>query len=49
MIATVRAVEPAEFKAWLATKKTEIQAADKLAEAERKTIADQASAGDQAP
>lgn len=49
MIATVRAVEPAQFKAWLATKKTEIQAADKLAEAERKTIADQAASGDQAP
>jgi cytochrome c oxidase subunit II len=49
MIATVRAVEPAEFKTWLATKKTEIEAADKLAEARRKEIAAQSASGDQAP
>jgi cytochrome c oxidase subunit 2 len=38
MIAMVRAVEPAQFKAWLAEKKREIEAADKFAEARRKQI-----------
>jgi cytochrome c oxidase subunit 2 len=36
MIATVRAIEPAEFKTWLQGKKREIQAADKLAQQRRK-------------
>jgi cytochrome c oxidase subunit 2 len=36
MIASVRAVEPAEFKTWLQGKKREIQAADKLAQQRRK-------------
>jgi cytochrome c oxidase subunit 2 len=38
MVATVRAVTPAEFKTWLAQKKTEIAAADKLAQDRRKQI-----------
>jgi cytochrome c oxidase subunit 2 len=38
MVATVRAVEPAQFKQWLARKQAEIEAADKLAEARRKQI-----------
>ena len=38
MVATVRAVEPAEFRTWLATKRRQIQAADKLAETRRKQI-----------
>jgi cytochrome c oxidase subunit 2 len=38
MVATVRAVTPAEFKTWLADKKTEIEAADKLAQDRRKQI-----------
>jgi cytochrome c oxidase subunit 2 len=49
MIATVRAVEPAEFATWLQTKKAEIQAADKFAETKRKEIASQAASGAQAP
>jgi cytochrome c oxidase subunit 2 len=38
MVASVRAVEPAQFKQWLARKQAEIEAADKLAEARRKQI-----------
>jgi cytochrome c oxidase subunit 2 len=45
MVAQVRAISPADFKVWLAQKKSEITAADKLAEARRKQIA----AGNDAP
>jgi cytochrome c oxidase subunit II len=38
MVAQVRAVEPAEFARWLAGKRSQIEAADKLAEARRKQI-----------
>jgi cytochrome c oxidase subunit 2 len=38
MVATVRAIEPAEFRTWLATKRSQIEAADKLAETRRKQI-----------
>lgn len=44
MVATVRAIEPAEFRTWLADKKAEIEAADKLAQERREQIA-----GEQAP
>lgn len=49
MVATVRALPPAEFKTWLATKKTEIEAANKLAEETRKKVAAEQSSGDEAP
>ncbi|HUR86303.1 MAG TPA: cytochrome c oxidase subunit II [Solirubrobacteraceae bacterium] len=39
MIATVRAIEPDEFRQWLAEKKTDIEAADKLAQDRREQIA----------
>ena len=45
MVAQVRAVSPADFKVWLTQKKSEIEAADKLAEDRRKEIA----AGTEAP
>lgn len=45
MVAQVRAITPAEFKVWLAEKKTEITAANKLAQDRRKQIA--AQQGDQ--
>jgi cytochrome c oxidase subunit 2 len=38
MVARVRAIEPAQFKTWLQTKKREIQAADELAQRLRKQI-----------
>jgi cytochrome c oxidase subunit II len=38
MVATVRAVEPAQFRQWLESKRRQIDAADKLAEARRKQI-----------
>jgi cytochrome c oxidase subunit 2 len=40
MVATVRAITPAAFRTWLADKRTQIAAADKLAETRRKQIAD---------
>jgi cytochrome c oxidase subunit 2 len=49
MVATVRAVTPAEFKTWLTEKKTEIAQADKLAEDRRKQIAAEQAQADQAP
>jgi cytochrome c oxidase subunit 2 len=49
MVATVRAVEPAEFARWLADKRRQIEAADKLAEARRKQIQAEESQGTQAP
>jgi cytochrome c oxidase subunit II len=49
MVATVRAITPAEFKTWLANKKTEIEQADKLAQDRRQQIAAQQTQGDQAP
>jgi cytochrome c oxidase subunit 2 len=48
MVATVRAITPDEFKTWLAGKKAEIEAADKLAQQRRAEIAKQHVAGDQA-
>jgi len=47
MVARVRAVEPAEFKTWLAGKKREIKAADTLAQEERKKIDEPAVEGEQ--
>jgi cytochrome c oxidase subunit II len=38
MVARVRAIEPAQFKTWLQTKKREIKAADELAQRVRKQI-----------
>jgi cytochrome c oxidase subunit 2 len=49
MVATVRAVTPAEFKTWLADKKTQIEAADKLAQDRRKQIQAAQSQGAGAP
>jgi len=49
MVATVRAVTPAAFKIWLENKKTQIEAADTLAETTRKKIAAQQAAGNEAP
>jgi cytochrome c oxidase subunit 2 len=46
MVAAVRAVTPAAFKSYLARKKAEIAAANKLAQDRRKQIADQQSQGD---
>jgi hypothetical protein len=48
MVAQVRAVTPAVFKAYLARKKAEIAAANKLAEDRRKQLAEQQSQGDAA-
>jgi cytochrome c oxidase subunit 2 len=45
MVATVRAVEPAQFRQWLENKKREITAADKLAETRRKQIQAQQTQG----
>ncbi|MEA2243178.1 MAG: cytochrome c oxidase subunit [Solirubrobacteraceae bacterium] len=45
MVARVRAVEPAQFRQWLESKRREIQAADKLAEARRKQIQAQQTQG----
>jgi len=47
MVATVRAISPAEFKTWLADKKTQIEAADKLAQDRRKEIQAQQAQGDE--
>ncbi len=44
MVATVRAIEPAEFRTWLADKKAEIEAADKLAQERREQIAEEQAA-----
>jgi cytochrome c oxidase subunit 2 len=49
MVATVRAVEPAEFNAWLDGKRRQIEAADKLAEARRKQLQAQQQATATAP
>jgi cytochrome c oxidase subunit 2 len=49
MVASVHAVTPAEFKAWLAEKKTAIEQADKLAQTRRAEIAKAHVQGDQAP
>ena len=49
MVTTVRAVEPTEFEAWLDTKRSEIESANKLAQARRKKIASQQAPGDEAP
>jgi cytochrome c oxidase subunit 2 len=49
MVATVRAVEPAEFGRWLAGKRSQIEAADKLAEARRKQIQAEETQGAEAP
>jgi cytochrome c oxidase subunit 2 len=38
MVATVRAVEPAQFRQWLEGKRRQIEAADKFAEARRKQM-----------
>jgi cytochrome c oxidase subunit 2 len=46
MVATVRAITPAEFRTWLADKKTQITAADKLAQDRRKEIEDAQNQGD---
>ena len=46
MLAKVVAVEPAEFKTWLATKKREIEAANKAAQTRREAEAKDAAAGD---
>jgi cytochrome c oxidase subunit 2 len=49
MVATVRAIEPAEFGRWLAGKRSQIEAADKLAEARRKQIQAEETQGTEAP
>jgi cytochrome c oxidase subunit 2 len=49
MVATVRAVEPAEFNAWLDGKRRQIEAADKLAETRRKQLQAQQQATATAP
>jgi len=51
MVAKVRAVTPAEFKTWLATKRQEIDAANKAAETRRKELdaEQQAGGGAEAP
>jgi cytochrome c oxidase subunit 2 len=49
MVATVRAVEPGEFRTWLAAKRSQIDAADKLAEARRKQIQAEETQGTEAP
>ncbi len=46
MLAKVVAVEPAEFKTWLATKKAEIDANNKAAQTRREAEAENAAAGD---
>jgi cytochrome c oxidase subunit 2 len=49
MVATVRAVEPAEFNVWLDGKRRQIEAADKLAETRRKQLQAQQQATATAP
>jgi len=49
MVAQVRAVEPAEFTTWLESKQSDIEAANKLAEARRKEIEAQQAQGEEAP
>jgi cytochrome c oxidase subunit 2 len=49
MIAQVRAVSPADFKAWLATKKTEIEASDAEARTRRAADATEAPGGKPTP
>jgi cytochrome c oxidase subunit 2 len=49
MVATVRAVEPAAFGRWLAAKRRQIEAADKLAEARRKQMQAEESQGAATP
>jgi len=46
MIATVVAVQPAEFKQWLTSKKGEIDAANKAAQKRRKAEAEETAAGE---
>jgi heme/copper-type cytochrome/quinol oxidase subunit 2 len=45
MIATVRAVPPPQFEAWLANQKKQIAQANAAAEAARKKLAGQTGAG----
>jgi cytochrome c oxidase subunit 2 len=49
MVATVRAVEPAEFARWLKAKRSQIEASDKYAEARRKQIQAEQTQGTEAP
>jgi cytochrome c oxidase subunit 2 len=49
MVATVRAVEPAEFARWLKAKRSQIEASDKFAEARRKQIQAEQTQGTEAP
>ena len=49
MVATVRAVEPAEFGRWLKDKRSQIDAADKLAATRRKQIQAEENQGTEAP
>jgi cytochrome c oxidase subunit 2 len=49
MVATVRAVEPAEFGRWLKDKRSQIDAADKLAATRRKQIQAEETQGTAAP
>jgi cytochrome c oxidase subunit 2 len=49
MVATVRAVEPAEFARWLKEKRSQIEASDKFAEARRKQIQAEQTQGIEAP
>ena len=49
MVATVRAVEPAAFGRWLTDKRSQIDAADKLAETRRKQIQAEETQGTEAP
>jgi cytochrome c oxidase subunit 2 len=48
MVSTVRAIEPAQFKLWLAEKKREIQAANTLAQKRRSADARASTSGTQA-
>jgi cytochrome c oxidase subunit 2 len=49
MVATVRALEPTAFQSWLDSKKSQIEAANKLAEERRKEIEREQSMGNEAP
>ncbi len=49
MVARVRAIEPADFQAWLDKKKSEIEAANKLAAEERKKVVAEQAKGNEAP
>jgi len=49
MVATVRAVEPAQFKSWLARKRREVDTADKLAQTRRKELQAEQAQGAEAP